>query len=63
MAKETLDIIECPYCKQDHDVNDLIEVEDLGGEFEMECENCGKMFDVDFYAIFHCTATKKGDDE
>jgi transcription elongation factor Elf1 len=56
---ETADYIQCPYCGHMHDYNEFLEVGDMSGEFEMECEKCEKSFDVDFYSIFHFTAKQK----
>jgi len=60
MSKTTHDLIECPHCEHMHsNYDDYIEVGDMSGEFNMDCENCGESFNVDFYSIFHFTATKK----
>jgi hypothetical protein len=43
--KENADAIVCPHCEKVHgDYDDYIEVGDMSGEFEMECENCSKSF-------------------
>lgn len=57
--KETADLIECPHCEHKHgNYDDYIEVGDMSGEFDMDCEKCKKSFNVDFYSIFHFTAKK-----
>lgn len=54
------DMIECPHCEYKHgNYQDYLEVGDLGGDFPMTCENCGKDFDVDFYSIFWFETKKK----
>lgn len=51
--KENADAIVCPHCEHVHgNYDDYIEVGDMSGEFEMECEECGESFKVDFYSIF-----------
>ncbi|MEB8858739.1 hypothetical protein P4H06_20575 [Bacillus cereus] len=45
--------IECPCCKHIHDdYHAYLDVGDLGGDFEMNCENCKEQFKVDFYSVF-----------
>jgi uncharacterized C2H2 Zn-finger protein len=58
MSNETQDIIECPQCGHLHPYDDLIEVGDMSGEFDMDCDKCGELFKVDFYCIFHFTTKK-----
>jgi hypothetical protein len=58
--KETADLIECPHCEWSHgNYDDYIEVGDMSGEFEMNCEKCKQSFKVDFYSIFWFKSTKE----
>lgn len=57
--REIVDLIQCPYCNHNHTYDDWLDVGDMAGEFEMECEECGQLFNVDFYSIFHFTTTQK----
>ncbi|EOO44146.1 hypothetical protein ICK_06403 [Bacillus cereus BAG1X2-2] len=58
MHKE--DYIECPYCKHIHTYyQDYLEVGDMAGEFNMKCEKCKELFDVEFYSIFWFETKKK----
>lgn len=59
MGKETADLIKCPHCNHMHgNYDDYIEVGDMSGEFEMDCEKCKETFSVDFYSVFYFTTTK-----
>lgn len=40
--------ITCPHCMKEYDGLDFIEVGDMEGSFEMECEGCEKEFTVTF---------------
>ncbi|WP_434785417.1 hypothetical protein ACRYKL_14330 [Bacillus velezensis] len=55
--KETADTIQCPYCQHLMGYDDL-EVGDMSGESEMDCEKCKKRFNVDFYSIYYFTSSK-----
>lgn len=59
MATNGVDEIICPYCKHQHDHEEYLEVGDMSGEFDMECEGCGKEFHVDFFSVYHIEAFKK----
>ena len=45
---ETVNIIQCPYCKALIEPWDYVETGDMEGGFTMECEECGKEFSVSF---------------
>lgn len=50
---ENADAIVCPHCENVHgNYDDYIEVGDMSGDFEVECEKCGEYFKVDFYSVF-----------
>lgn len=50
---ESEDMIICPHCKAKHiDFEDFLEVGDMDGEFEMCCDNCNKIFEVNFHSVF-----------
>ncbi|WP_180230547.1 hypothetical protein [Bacillus cereus] len=52
--------IECPHCTHIHsDYHAYLDVGDLGGDFEMSCENCKGQFEVDFYSVFWFETKKK----
>jgi transcription elongation factor Elf1 len=55
---EKVDEIECPHCNYLHvNYDDYLEVGDMSGEFEMDCEECGESFNVDFFSLFIFTST------
>lgn len=64
MPKETVDSIDCPHCNWTHaNYDDYLEVGDMSGTFDMNCERCREVFNVDFFSTYHFTTTKKGSDE
>lgn len=40
--------IVCPHCGHKHDGLDYIELNDMDGDFDMNCEGCGEEFFVKF---------------
>lgn len=45
---KSINIIQCPHCKHSIEPWDFIDTGDMEGEFDMECEKCGKGFLVKF---------------
>lgn len=45
---ESVNIIQCPYCKALIEPWDYIECGDMEGTFTMDCEECTNNFDVNF---------------
>ena len=45
---ESINIIQCPHCSHLIEPWDFMDIGDMEGEFEMDCEECGKSFKVDF---------------
>ncbi|WP_223251826.1 hypothetical protein [Bacillus atrophaeus] len=63
--KETdmVDVIKCPHCQYLMGYDDYIEVGDMSGEFEMDCEKCQKPFKIDFCSMFYFTTEKLKEDK
>ncbi|MEH7105127.1 hypothetical protein V7102_14985 [Bacillus velezensis] len=53
-----IDAIKCPHCEYLMDYDPYLDVCDMSGEFEMDCEKCRKPFHVDFCSSFHFTSEK-----
>ena len=45
---KSINIIQCPYCGHSIEPWDFMNIEDMEGEFTMECEKCEKEFLVKF---------------
>nr|DAF76807.1 MAG TPA: DNA-directed RNA polymerase subunit [Caudoviricetes sp.] len=45
---ETVNIIQCPHCGAKIEPWDFIDTGDMDGNFDMDCEECGKNFKVSF---------------
>lgn len=56
---ESINIIQCPYCWHLIEPWDFIDTGDMEGEFEMECEECGKEFNVKFETDIRFNTTTK----
>ncbi|MBF8201648.1 hypothetical protein [Bacillus subtilis] len=56
--EEMVDIIKCPHCKHKMDYDPYLDVCDMSGEFDMDCEKCKKTFNVNFYSMFYFTTKK-----
>ena len=50
--------IVCPYCGHKHDGLDYVETGDMEGDFSMECEACGKEFNVSFTTTINFEISK-----
>lgn len=50
--------ISCPHCGLEYDGLDYIEVGDMEGSFEMDCEGCEKEFTVSFTTTIHFEVKK-----
>lgn len=56
---ESVNVIQCPHCWHLIEPWDFIDVGDMEGEFEMECEECGKEFLVKFETDIRFNTTTK----
>lgn len=45
---ETINVIQCPHCEEKMDFEDYIDIGDMEGDFEMDCEFCSEKFKVSF---------------
>ncbi|HCL4480361.1 TPA: hypothetical protein N2D99_002449 [Clostridium botulinum] len=51
--------IQCPHCNYKHeDFQNYIDTGDMDGEFSMDCEKCGKSFQVNFVTKIEFTTVK-----
>lgn len=54
---ESINIIQCPHCKSLIEPWDYIENGDMDGDFTMDCESCGKEFNVSFVTDIRFTTS------
>lgn len=40
------DKVDCPYCERENEIQDLYDLLESGTEFDCECSECGKEFEV-----------------
>lgn len=56
--------IPCPHCGFEHyNWHDFIDTGDMGGEFDMECEDCGRPFVVNFKTLIEFQSKKPDTEE
>ncbi|MCR4368064.1 hypothetical protein NT852_19965 [Bacillus amyloliquefaciens] len=58
-----IDAIKCPHCEYLMDYDPYLDVCDMSGEFEMDCEKCRMPFYVNFCSAFHFTSEKVKDEK
>ncbi|WP_368679638.1 hypothetical protein [Bacillus paralicheniformis] len=62
---DMVDVIKCPHCGYLMAGEEQLDVGYMSGNFDMDCDKCKKVFNVDFTSVFYFTTTKKsaGDGE